>query len=1111
MSGLLQVWPYGARLSEQAEGKRQHRVALMGGAPVTQVQPIPIIAPDNKQYAAHIDTQASLSVVPPAIAASWARHGAERRHCPQSGQLANGTTFNTTEVIRVPVTTELGDDLIIEFAVSETPDSIIILGLPALEKLPIIIKHAGRTVFEGAPPVQVVAEKPAYPPGEGIKFQSGSPAQQKAITDILLRYQENIFEWSGKFGLFSEHVEDIPLTSDTPVQVKPYRVPVGLHDAFKDILDEYLRRKIVEPANSPYSAPAFLVPKHGASPTAIASKRFRMCCDYRKINEVTEDVMFPVPDVQQLLDALGSSNEFFATIDLRMGYHHIPLTASGRRKTAFSTPMGQYQFKVMSFGMKRSPRVFQRALHSILGDLVWKACLVYLDDIIIFGKDFDTFAANLERVVATLARAGAAISIDKSCFLARETKFLGFIVDKDSCRPDPSTVQAIHDFPRPTTQREMLRFIGLASYVRQFIPNFAAMEQRLRAAIVATNKPILWTRDAAAAFDDVKAGIAKDARLRRFDPQLYTEVQCDASKTTMGAVLLQGPDPEHLHVLEYASKSLQPAETRYSNTERELYAIKWAVTDKFRPYLEGREFTVATDHQALLRELKLKDPSRRIVYFKSLLAGYRYQLRHIKGTANTVADALSRVAPPLTPGTACQRPLSRVSQAESGSRLAAFQLTDSNVQPTNATPQFQAPTRTYADALKGGPQAAPATAPATRSAQPPTPALASGEGTNTCQGTPPRLIQGGGELRSVPVHEHSLSQPDTNLLPQLPVQPHVVQIDDPAERAALLDQCHKELGHAGWKAVFNALRTRFFWPRMRQMAFQRLHLCHQCLRHNVPTTAVGTHLEPIQSTGPRHILAIDVVPMPVTNRYRYMILAVDHYSKYAFAQPVPTAKAYHIVNFLRQLFLQLGPFETLLSDPGPQFRSKALKEFLQRHQVRHDTSGRRHFEGNGCLERLVRTITETAAKMGATRADWPNHLDRALQAYNVRPHSTTGAEPYAVFFNRPVQLHLDAKYATHGPPVPTPGQIQVNHETATGVWRRASQKRRSPPFQPGDDVLHCPRLPTTLRHSRDRRFLPRRAGPYCIIERYPRNRYLATDGVKQYLLPGWELQRYSYP
>jgi hypothetical protein len=199
----------------------------------------------------------------------------------------------------------------------------------------------------------------------------------------------------------------------------------------------------------------------------------------------------------------------------------------------------------------------------------------------------------------------------------------------------------------------------------------------------------------------LKDAIADDAQLRRFDASLYTEVQCDASLQTMGAVLLQGPDPEHLHVLEYASKVLTPAQQNYSNTERELYAIRWAVTDKFRPYLEGRKFTVATDHQALLHEMQLNQPSRRIVYFKLQLESYNYTLRHIKGKQNLAADALSRV--PAKPTVA--------SHPDQKEHVAVLQ-------------------------------------------------------------TPKRIW-------------------------------------DPREQRQIIDQCHKQLGHAGWRTVLQTLRTRF--------------------------------------------------------------------------------------------------------------------------------------------------------------------------------------------------------------------------------------------------------------------------------------------------------------
>ena len=250
---------------------------------------------------------------------------------------------------------------------------MILLGLPALRQLPLLIRYAGRTLFKGCPPVQVIAEAPTHAVGEGIQLAAGTPEQQARIKEILLKYADHIFEWSGKFGLFADYFEDIPLTNTNPVRVKPYRVPIALQKPFGEILDEYACRKIIEPAQSPYSSPAFLAPKPHANPNDIASKVYRFCCDYRQVNEVTQDLMWPMPGCQELLDALGAHNEFFGTIDLRLGYHHIPLTAEAKKKTAFSTPHGQYQFRVMSFGMKRSPRVFQRAVTFILEGLIGRS------------------------------------------------------------------------------------------------------------------------------------------------------------------------------------------------------------------------------------------------------------------------------------------------------------------------------------------------------------------------------------------------------------------------------------------------------------------------------------------------------------------------------------------------------------------------------------------------------------------------------------------------------------------------------------------------------------------------------------------------------------------
>lgn len=962
----------------------------MMGTPSGQIHSIPITGPDKQQYEAHLDTQATYSVLPPQLAHRWKLAGAQEQQCAIGGQLANATPFTAKRQLLATVTTELGDNIKVSFLIMPTPNHMILLGLPALAQMPVVIKFAGRTLFEGCPPVQVVAEPPTLPEGQGVTLAAGSPEQRKQVMELLLKYKGAMFEWTGKFGLFKDYVEDIPLYSTKPVNLKPYRVPLGLRQPFQEILQEYLRRKIIEPAESPYSSPAFLAPKPHANPADPPSKVWRFCCDYRQVNELTEDLQWPMPDVQELLDALGAHNEFFATIDLRLGYHHIPLTADAKRKTAFSTPEGQFQFRVMSFGMKRSPRVFQRAVSLILQGLVGKICLVYLDDIIVFGKTFAEFITNLDQVLCRLADAGASISLSKSQFLARETRYLGFIIDKDSTRPAPETVEAITKYPQPGTQKELLRFIGLASYVRQFVPHFARYEKLLRGVIQAPPLKLKWSTEAVQAFNDLKAAIAQDAQLRRFDPQLHTEVHTDASQHTIGAVLLQGPDKDHLHPLEYASAVLQPCQTRYSNTERELYAIKWAVTTKFRHYLEGQSFVVRTDHQPLIHDFKLKHPSKRIIYFRLALASYSFTIEHIKGARNLAADALSRV-------------------------------------------------------------------------------------------------------------------------PHVATMTAKVAIRRAWEQRKLIQQFHQQLGHANWKTVLHALQARFTWPHMRQMVWRALITCQRCRTFNTPTTTVGTAAQPLRTTAPHELLCIDLVPMPVANGCAYMLLAVDHFSKHAVAKPVRVPTVTSVIHFLDIYRRYCGAFHRLLSDRGPQFTAHELADYAARSGFTHDHAERRHFEGNGCVERTVRTVQEILAKIGATDTTWPHFLATALVAYNSRRHSTIGAEPAAVFFGNPIQLPLDLRYGTQGPAPPSSQQVQQHTKQVTTVWARQQQARKPHAFAPGDRVLHVPRPSSHLTHSRRRRFRPRRSGPWTVLAAEDRNVYRCIQGRRERRLPGWELQRASSP
>jgi hypothetical protein len=287
-------------------------------------------------------------------------------------------------------------------------------------------------------------------------------------------------------------------------------------------------------------------------------------------------------------------------------------------------------------------------METILRKHLGKRCLIYIDDIIVFGKTFEEMCENLKLILQDLADAGASIDLSKSTFLATEIKFLGHMIDQTGSRRLECDLQAVVNFPQPTTKRQLLSFIGLASYVRSAMPTgFAELENRLRAVVPRKGMPntVQWSRDAMEAFQETKDAMATITRLTRFHQDRTTEIHCDASATSLGAILIQKDEEGKSFVIEYASRVLSSTEQRYSNTERELLAAVWAVTRKFRHYVETREFTIVTDHQALLGTLKLtQQPSTRTIRFLMQLEQFNYKFRHCPGDQLAGPDALSRVA-----------------------------------------------------------------------------------------------------------------------------------------------------------------------------------------------------------------------------------------------------------------------------------------------------------------------------------------------------------------------------------------------------------------------------------------------------------------------------------
>ena len=875
--------------------------------------------------------------------------------------------------------------------------------------------------------------------------------EQEQLFATLLDFADIFSRGPDDLGWTAKIKHKIDTSDAAPIRQQVRRIPPMRRQEASTLLKEMLQKEVIQRSASPWASPIVLVRKKDGST--------RFCVDYRKVNNVTRKDAYPLPRVDDTLDTLAGA-KWFSTLDLTSGYWQVEVEPKDREKTAFCTPDGLFEFKVMPFGLCNAPATFQQLMDLVLAGLQWSSCLVYLDDIIIVGRTFEEHLQNLQAVLIRLREAGLKLKPQKCALCLPQVEFLGHVVSAQGVSTDPRKTEKVRNWPIPTNRREVQQFLGLASYYRRFVQDFAKIAKPLHRLTEKTSK-FEWTSECQAAFNDLRQKLVSAPILAFPDYTRSFVLDTDASDTGMGAVLSQLDDNGAEQVVAYASCTLSRAERRYCVTRKELLAVVTFIKH-FRPYLLGKHFTLRTDHGSLTWLARFKEPEGQLARWLEKLQEYDFDILHRPGKRHQNADALSRL-----PCSQCGR------ESHSSTDVHDMEFPDEVAgaisQPQTTQLRDRSSTELRETQLQD--TSIGFVLGAKEKDSKPTPQQVKGKSITVrklCQLWDRLKCQDGQLWRR---YDDGTGKKEW------------LQLVVPTSlREEILHKVHQGVvsGHLGEQKMLHQIKERFYWPGMAEDVHNWCQTCASCATNKSPSTKARAPLQTITTGHPMQVVAVDITgPFPESEAgNRYILVVGDYFTRWMECFAIPDQEAETVVRKLvDEVFCRFSPPEQLHSDQGRQFESDLMRQICSILKIEKSRTTAYHPQCDGLVERFNRTLKHMlATSLKDHPFDWEDRLRKVCMAYNSSVHASTGYTPFYLMFGREARLPIDIAYGTKLPVQVSTGDyatqmknsledayanvrmnLDASHRTQSELYNK---KIHGKPYAIGDLVwLHNPAVP----------------------------------------------------